>query len=74
MSPTICICNRVTEDEIVGWIRRGFTTVDDIGEQCGAGQGCGGCRDELIELIEFIDDFADEAAAPSAQAVTDARS
>ncbi|WP_042800446.1 (2Fe-2S)-binding protein [Streptomyces sp. C] len=59
-SPHVCVCHRVTEDEIIGLIRRGITTADGIGEQCGAGQGCGDCREMLDELIEdFAEDLAD---------------
>ncbi|MFQ6142207.1 (2Fe-2S)-binding protein [Streptomyces seoulensis] len=52
----ICVCYQVTEDELVGWIRRGVTTVEGLGEHSGAGQGCGDCHEMLEELIE---DFAE---------------
>ncbi|WP_151770049.1 (2Fe-2S)-binding protein [Streptomyces abyssomicinicus] len=71
MSPvTICVCHHVTEDEIVGWIRRGVTTVEGLGEHCDAGQGCGDCRESLEELIE---DFGDESGADGALAVSRAQ-
>ncbi|MEU9047975.1 MULTISPECIES: (2Fe-2S)-binding protein [unclassified Kitasatospora] len=57
-APSICICFAVGEDEIVDWIRRGATSVDEIGASCLAGQGCGDCRGLLEELLA---DFATEA-------------
>ncbi|MEV7726864.1 (2Fe-2S)-binding protein [Streptomyces sp. NPDC087917] len=68
--PNLCVCLHVTEEEVVSLIRRGVTTVDAIGERCGAGQGCGGCRDDLAELIE---DFADATDDRPVEAVTGAR-
>ncbi|MER6386548.1 (2Fe-2S)-binding protein [Streptomyces sp. NPDC001250] len=62
----ICVCYEVTEDEIVGWIRRGVTTVEGLGERCNAGRGCGDCHDMLEELLE---DFGDETDADGIEAV-----
>ncbi|MGW7361943.1 (2Fe-2S)-binding protein [Streptomyces sp. NPDC054841] len=69
-APNVCVCYHVAEDVIVDWIRRGVTTADGLGERCGAGQGCGDCREMLDELIE---DFADEAGSDPVQAVPGAR-
>lgn len=56
MTPvSVCVCYQATEEEIVGWIRQGVTTVQGLGERCGAGQGCGDCHEMLEELVE---DFA----------------
>ncbi|WP_433125234.1 (2Fe-2S)-binding protein [Micromonospora sp. CA-240977] len=52
MSILICVCKRVTEDEIIGWIQRGVRTVDGLGAYCDAGTGCSDCHDSLEELIE----------------------
>ncbi|MFD8738151.1 (2Fe-2S)-binding protein [Streptomyces sp. NPDC059618] len=61
----ICVCYQVTEDEIVGWIRQGVTTVKGLGEHCNAGQGCGDCREMLEELLEDFGDAADDEIIPA---------
>ncbi|MEU6073689.1 (2Fe-2S)-binding protein [Micromonospora sp. NPDC047074] len=65
MSTHICVCNRVTEDEIVSWIQRGVVTIDGLGEYCDAGTACGDCQDMLEELIEdFRTDEVTSRRAP----------
>ncbi|MEU2357491.1 (2Fe-2S)-binding protein [Streptomyces misionensis] len=66
----ICVCYQVGEDEIVGWIRRGVTTVEGLGERCGAGQGCGDCHEMLEELVE---DFGDPVVSDLETAASHAR-
>lgn len=47
----VCLCNGVSDRAVRKAIRRGATTVNDIGDRCGAGLGCGGCRSELEALL-----------------------
>jgi bacterioferritin-associated ferredoxin len=47
----VCICAAVTEHELHGCIRAGARTVEDIGEACGAGTGCGTCLDRIDVLL-----------------------
>jgi len=47
----VCICARVRECEVRTAIRCGARTEESIGEQCGAGTGCGTCRDRICDLI-----------------------
>lgn len=54
----VCICAAVTDTELRTCIRAGSRTVDDVGDACGAGTGCGSCRDH-------IDVFLAAAYAPS---------
>ena len=43
-----CICAAVTDVELRTCIRAGARTVEDVGDACGAGTGCGTC----VERIE----------------------
>jgi len=43
---------RVDERDVVATIRAGARTVDDVGERCDAGTGCGSCRGGIEILIE----------------------
>ena len=48
----VCICSRVRECEIRRVIRAGAHTEDAVGDECGAGTGCGTCLDRVADLIE----------------------
>lgn len=50
--PQVCNCNRVTRGQIVQSIRSGATTMEGLGQACGAGTGCGSCRGQLSELLQ----------------------
>ncbi|MGH1348535.1 MAG: (2Fe-2S)-binding protein [Nannocystales bacterium] len=52
MSRVLCQCLNVTEAEIKRAIRAGAHTVDEIGERCEAGTGCGSCRGGIEVLLE----------------------
>ncbi|MEV0947117.1 (2Fe-2S)-binding protein [Rhodococcus sp. NPDC049939] len=47
----VCICKAVTEEEVQEYLDAGADTPDAIGEQCGAGWGCGTCVNRLDELL-----------------------
>jgi len=47
----VCICAAVTDDEVRASIRDGARTVDDVGDACGAGTGCGTCHDRIGLLL-----------------------
>lgn len=51
MSRVLCQCLNVTEAEIKRAIRAGAYTVEDIGERCEAGTGCGSCRGGIEVLL-----------------------
>lgn len=42
----------VTEQEVLATIRSGARTVDEVGERCDAGTGCGSCRGGIEILIQ----------------------
>jgi bacterioferritin-associated ferredoxin len=48
----VCICKRVSDRKIDDTIQAGATTVDGVGRACGAGTGCGACRDEIQGMID----------------------
>jgi bacterioferritin-associated ferredoxin len=54
----VCICAAVTDTEIRSCIARGARTVEEVGDGCEAGTGCGSCHDH-------IDVFLTAAHAPS---------
>lgn len=54
----VCICMAVTDREIRSCIAAGAGTVDEVGDACAAGTGCGSCHDH-------IDVFLAAAHAPS---------
>jgi bacterioferritin-associated ferredoxin len=48
----VCICHRVRECEIRRVIQSGARTEDAVGDECGAGTGCGTCLDRIADLID----------------------
>lgn len=47
-----CICRGVTQTEVRACVvHDGASSVDDIGEKCGAGTGCGMCHDRLQAML-----------------------
>jgi len=46
-----CICFAVTDVELRDCIGAGARTVEDIGDACGAGTGCGTCLDRMDVLL-----------------------
>ncbi|MHC1781075.1 MAG: (2Fe-2S)-binding protein [Bacteroidales bacterium] len=53
--PIICNCNEVYKSEIVKAIQeKGCKTVEDVGEATGAGTICGGCQDDIQEILDSM--------------------
>jgi bacterioferritin-associated ferredoxin len=48
----VCLCHPTNDRDVEECIREGARTVEDVGEMCGAGTGCGACRDDLRERLE----------------------
>jgi bacterioferritin-associated ferredoxin len=48
----VCHCLRVFDKSIRECVRSGAVTADEVGDMCGAGTGCGGCRDSIEEIVE----------------------
>jgi len=48
----VCICTAVTDSEIRSCIAAGARTVEEVGDACEAGTGCGSCLERICELID----------------------
>ena len=47
----ICICHPTSDRDLEAVIDDGARTVQEIGQRCGAGTGCGACIDDLRERL-----------------------
>jgi len=47
----VCLCHPASNREIDSVIDEGARTVEEIGQRCGAGTGCGACVDDLRERL-----------------------
>ncbi|WP_214365310.1 bacterioferritin-associated ferredoxin [Pseudonocardia sp. H11422] len=54
----VCICAAVTDSQLRSCIDGGARTVEEVGDACGAGTGCGGC-------VGHVDVFLAAANSPS---------
>jgi len=48
----LCQCNTVFEHEVIACVRRGARSVDEVGDGCDAGTGCGSCRGAIKTILE----------------------
>jgi bacterioferritin-associated ferredoxin len=64
----VCLCRRVTDRAIRDLVADGAASVDEVAARCGAGTGCGGCRQSVAHMV------AERLCAPDAAPVAlDAR-
>lgn len=63
----VCICARVRECELRSAVRAGACTEDAVAEACGAGTGCGSCRDRIGDVIMDEEPAAILAGHPDAR-------
>ena len=55
MSEINCHCFEVSREEIENAIReKGLKTVEEVGEVTNAGTGCGGCQEQIQEILDEI--------------------
>jgi bacterioferritin-associated ferredoxin len=47
----VCICHPTSERDLDAVIDDGARTLQEIGQRCGAGTGCGACVDELRDRL-----------------------
>ena len=52
MSREVCTCLGISEDDIKKAIKDGATTVEAVEEATGAGSVCGGCKDDIQDIID----------------------
>jgi len=48
----ICLCHAATTKDVDAAIADGASTVEEIGDVCGAGSGCGSCHEELQDMLD----------------------
>lgn len=48
----VCLCKAVTDKQIHEAVDAGVQNVNQLEESCGAGTGCGRCREVAQELID----------------------
>jgi bacterioferritin-associated ferredoxin len=48
----VCLCEVATDRDIAAAIADGAHTVEQVGRRCGAGTGCGSCRDFILDMLE----------------------
>jgi bacterioferritin-associated ferredoxin len=47
----VCLCRAVSDRTLRARIAEGASTVEELGAACGAGTGCGGCHDQIEQLL-----------------------
>ena len=47
----VCVCWAVTEAQVHGCIAEGAGTVEDVGDRCAAGTGCGSCHERIAAML-----------------------
>lgn len=51
----VCTCNEIYKSEIVKAIKdKGLKTVEEVGEETTAGTVCGGCIDDIQDILNEI--------------------
>jgi bacterioferritin-associated ferredoxin len=46
-----CLCAAVPESEVRECIQDGARTVEELGDECAAGTGCGSCHERLAAML-----------------------
>ena len=48
----VCLCQGVTDSDIIAALEDGAETLEDIQKQLGAATGCGSCREYTEQLVD----------------------
>jgi bacterioferritin-associated ferredoxin len=59
----VCHCEVVTDRGIRAAVDDGAETIDDIGQHCAAGTGCGGCWPTIAALLAALSSGEQEQTA-----------
>lgn len=70
----VCLCHAVRDRELDAAIAEGAETVEEVGEACGAGTGCGACVEEIEERLEACGRSCDRRAGDCPQTLVSVRS
>ncbi|WP_435738094.1 FAD-dependent oxidoreductase [Cellulosimicrobium sp. PMB13] len=65
---TVCTCNGVTKGDIVGCWHDGARSVDDVARATRATTGCGGCKDVVCGLVDWLAKADPDQPADAGQA------
>jgi bacterioferritin-associated ferredoxin len=60
----VCICHAVPDSVVRSCIARGARTVEEVGDACDAGTGCGSCHDHIDVFLAAANAPATVAALP----------
>ena len=69
---TVCRCNSVTKAQVVDAWEAGADSVEKVASRTRATTGCGGCREVVCGLVDWLASVDPPAPAPAAPAVTSA--
>jgi len=58
----VCLCAGVTDTEVRSAVACGARSIEDVGEACAAGTGCGSCH-EHIDVFLLAAEATSELAA-----------
>jgi bacterioferritin-associated ferredoxin len=58
----VCICEGVTEDRVRSVVACGARTIEDVGDACAAGTGCGSCHGEIDVFLLAAEGLSELAA------------
>ncbi len=47
----VCLCRGVSDRQVIASIGRGAATLGDLMRDCGAGDSCGSCCDQMKEIL-----------------------
>src|SRR5687768_2088071 len=47
----VCLCKGVSDRHVREAISRGASSIADVGDECGAGTGCGVCHDMITMML-----------------------
>lgn len=67
----LCCCTATTDRDLRTLVREGARDLTSIGEACGAGACCGGCRPQLLEVLREEQGGRETAGTASAAAGKD---
>ena len=65
----VCLCQAVTESEVLDAIDAGATDLDALSNQTGVSTGCGCCREHAEALLQSRQSLLSGSAAPDAKAI-----
>lgn len=49
----VCHCRRVCHRKVLEACEAGASSIEEVGRDCGAGTGCGGCHSLIEDLIQL---------------------